>query len=216
MLETYGDRADIFGLKAGSMSIHTPYTTGHQLCGESLFMLMIEDPDGARIVLEKVWAVIQAVFGRLSEELGARPTNLHLGDCSASMLSPAVYRDVVLPMNQKIASGFGAVGYHSCGSSSHLLKGFAALPSLGNIQLGPGTDLREAVRLMPGVTMQPLIDPLLMRNGTQSQVREGIAEVLEATAHAPQTMLCAWSFDRETPIENVAAMYEVVAEESHD
>jgi hypothetical protein len=43
-----------------------------------------------------------------------------------------------------------------------------------------------------------------------------IAEVLEATAAAPQTALCAWSFDRETPIENVAIMYEVVAERNDE
>ena len=210
MVGMYGERADIFGLKGGSMAIHTPYTTAHQLCGEGLFMLMLEDPDGARVVLEKARAVIFAIFARLSRELGATPTHLHLGDCSASLLSPAVYHGVVLPSNAALAEGFSAVGYHSCGSSSHLLKDFATLPALGNIQLGPGTDLREAVRLMPQVLMQPLIDPLLLRNGSEAEVATGIADVLEATAPARETILCAWSFDRETPIENVATMYEVV------
>lgn len=216
MVGLYGERADIFGLKSGSMTIHTPYTTAHQLCGEGLFMLMLEDPKGARVVLEKAREVIFAIFARISLELRAQPTHLHLGDCSASLLSPAVYRNVVLPVNAALTEGFSAVGYHSCGSSSHLLRDFATLPALANIQLGPGTDLREAVRLMPQVTMQPLIDPLLMRNGTEADVAESIAEVLEATAPAPQTMLCAWSFDGETPIGNVATMYEVTAERSHE
>lgn len=216
MVEMYGERADIFGLKGGSMTIHTPYTTAHQLCGEGLFMLMLEDPDGARVVLEKAREVILAIFARLSRELGANPTHLHLGDCSASLLSPSVYHNVVLPINAALAEAFSAVGYHSCGSSSHLLKDFATLPGLGNIQLGPGTDLREAVRLLPQVLLQPLIDPLLLRNGSEAEVAMGIAEVLEATAGARETALCAWSFDRETPIENVAAMYEVTAERNHE
>lgn len=210
LAEMYGDCADVFGLKAGGMTIHTPYTTAHQLCGEGLFMLMMEDAEGARVVLEKVRAVIEAVFGRLIEELGAHPGHLHLGDCSASLLSPRVYEEIVLPMNRRLAGEYPACGYHSCGPSSHLLKHFATLPGLSNIQLGPGTDLREAVRLMPQARMEPLIDPLLVRNGSPSDVAEGIAEVLEQTADAPATTLCAWSFDRETPIENVAAMYEVV------
>lgn len=210
--EMYGDRADVFSLKAGSMTIHTPYTTAHQLCGEALFMLMMEDAEGARVVLEKVRTIIAAVFRRLNEALGARPRHLHLGDCSASLLSPRIYEQIVLPVNQKLAAEYPAAGYHSCGASTHLLAHFAALPGLSNIQLGPGTDLREAVRLMPGVKMEPLIDPLLVRNGTTGEVGDGIAEVLEQTAAAPETTLCAWSFDRETPIENVAAMYEVVGE----
>jgi uroporphyrinogen-III decarboxylase len=212
LAERYGERADVFGLKGGTLCIHTPYTTAHQLYGEELFMLMVAEPEGARVVLGKVQEIIFTVFERIARELQAQPTHLQLGDCSASLLSPTVYRDVVLPVNLTLAEGFATVGYHSCGASSHLLGEFAKLPSLRGIQLGAGTDLRRAVELMPGAMMEPLIDPLLLRNGTEAEVAEGITEVLEATAEAAKTTLCAWSFDRETPLANVETMYEVVRE----
>ena len=207
----YGDRADLFGIKTGLMGIHAPYTTAHQLCGESLFYLMSDDPDGARTVFDKIWAMYQAIFARLAAEIGAPPmSRVGMGDCSASMISAGQYREVVLPVNQAISLQFAQANYHSCGSSSHLLEAFADIPHVSSIELGPGTDLERAVGNMPGVAMRPLVDPLVVRNENPEAVDALTRAIVSACAPAPATTLCAWSFDRETPVENVAAMYSAV------
>jgi hypothetical protein len=207
----YGERADVFGIKAGAMTIHAPYTTAHQLCGESLFYLLMDDPDGAQRVFAKVWDIYRAIFARLVRELGAAPPRrLHLGDCSASLLSAEVYGSAVLPVNRALASEFPDSGYHSCGASSHLLQAFSGIPRLTTIELGAGTDMTAAVAALPGVVMRPLIDPVLMRDGPPARVEQTVTDLLTATATAPGTTLCAWSFDRDTPVRNVEAMYQTV------
>ncbi|MEI8310647.1 MAG: hypothetical protein WCH98_07820, partial [Verrucomicrobiota bacterium] len=117
---------------------------------------------------------------------------------------------VVLPVNQVVASKFAQANYHSCGSSSHLLEAFADIPHVSSIELGPGTDLERAVGNMPGVAMRPLVDPLVVRNENPEAVDALTRAIVSACAPAPATTLCAWSFDRETPVENVAAMYSAV------
>jgi len=204
----YGDAADILGVKSGTMNIHAPYTTAHQLCGQGLFMLMLEDPAGAQAIFRKVWELYRAVYARILAATDARPTRLYLGDCSASLLSAETYRECVLPVNRELAETFPHTGYHSCGASSHLLPAFTGIPRLDAIQLGPGTDLAAASVLFPGVTLEPLIDPVTMREGSQAAVQHYINRVLADTAPAPAVTLCAWSFDAATPPENVAALYE--------
>ncbi len=206
----YGESADIFGTKSGTMLIHTPYTTAHQLCGQDLFVMMLTDPEAAGRVFDKVWQIYEAIFGRIAQATGARLTRVHLGDCSASLVSAPVYREVVLPANLAVASRFEGTGYHSCGRSSHLLEAFGALPRLAAIELGAGTDLAESARLLPGVALKPLIDPVLMREGSPDDVRREVEGIRRDTAPAPAVTLCAWSFDPETPLENVEALYEVV------
>lgn len=206
-----GDRADLLGLGSGLLNIHTPFTTAHQLCGEGLLLLLKDDPEGVQRIFAKIREILDAIFTRLRRETGAPPPRrIHLGDCSASLLSPADYAASVLPANQGIAAGFPEVGYHSCGRSTRLLTAFASLPHLARIELGAGTDLTAAVRAMPGVAMRPLVDPSLMRDASASQVAETVTGMLEACRAAPSTTLCAWSFDRETPVENVVAMYRTV------
>ncbi len=207
----YGDHADIFGIKSGVMNIHAPFTTAHQLCGESLFYLMLDDPEGVRVIFERIWAMYQAIFARLSAEIGTPSlSRVNLGDCSACMISAEQYRAVVLLANKGIATKFANANYHSCGASSHLLEAFAEIPGVASIELGPGTDLAQAVRRLPGVAMRPLVDPLVMRNASPDAVDALTRSIVDACAPAPSTTLCAWSFDRETPVANVTAMYSAV------
>ena len=206
----YGDRADVMGVRSGLMGIHTPYTTAHQLRGQALFIEMLTDPKAVQVIFEKVWAIYQAVFGRLAEVVGTALTDIHLGDCSASLLSESTYREVVLPTNRRLAAQFDRAGYHSCGSSSHLLSAFATLPQVTAVQLGPGTDLRQAAWLMPGTHLMPLVDPLPLRNACPDQVRALVRGIMADTSAAPAVTLCVWSLDRETPIENVSAVYDAV------
>jgi len=58
--------------------------------------------------------------------------------------------------------------------------------------------------------MRPLVDPLVMRNQGPEAVEDLTHSIVGACAPAPATTLCAWSFDRETPVANVAAMYSAV------
>ncbi len=211
MRALYGERADVFGIRGGVMNIHAPYTTAHQLCGESLFLLMVDDPAAAQAVFAKVWDIYRAIFARLARELGApAPGHLQLGDCSASLLSADLYREAVLPVNQALAGGFPASGYHSCGASTHLLGAFAEIPRVKAIELGAGTDLAAAVRVLPRAELKPLVDPVLMLNASPEHVSGVVAEMLDAAAPAPATTLCAWSFDSETPLQNVEALYQTV------
>lgn len=208
----YGDRADILSSRSGSMCTHSPYTTAHQLCGQELFVGMLLDPEGCQRIFAKVWEIYAALYARIATTTGATFTGLMLGDCAASLLSPATYREVVLPVNQRLAKQFAQVTYHSCGASSHLLPAFAEIQHVAQAQLGPGTDLAAAARLLPGVALAPLVDAVLLRESDEAGVRKNIARILEDTAAAPTVTLCAWAIDRDTPFANVHALYDTVAE----
>jgi len=209
----YGDKADVLGLRSDAMVIHGPYTTAHQLLGEDVFMLMCDDPEGAQQVFAKVWEIYQAVLGRIASAIEAPPAcHIHIGDCAASLISVELYRACVLPADNSIAGSFDACSYHSCGPSTHLLQEFALVRGLDAIQLGPGTDMLEAEQALPeSIELQPLIDPVLMRDSTPDEVNTSISQLVEPLRRRGGGTLCAWSFDSDTPVENVARMYETVA-----
>ena len=50
----------------------------------------------------------------------------------------------------------------------------------------------------------------LIGAASADDVRDAIRGMLADTAAAAAVTLCAWSFDRETPIENVTAIYDQV------
>jgi hypothetical protein len=113
-------------------------------------------------------------------------------------------------VNQALASSFQQAGYHSCGRSTHLLAAFRELPKLDSIQLGAGTDLTTSVNLMPEIHLQPLFDPVLMLEGEPDAIHRAIEDIMRIGAASPAVTLCAWSFDRDTPLENAIALYDAV------
>lgn len=200
------DDADIFGIRSGIMNIHTPYTTAHQLCGEELFVIMALDPDGARVIFDKIWEIYRAIFARLERETGAHPKRLFLGDCSACMLSPQMYQEQLLPLYHMITRGFDSVGYHSCGPSSKLLEHIGCIPTLDTLQLGPGTDLASACEL--SVSVSPLIEPSILCDSDCDAVREKLRHYVDPVVCERRGPLCAWSLDGQTRPENLRLLYE--------
>ena len=81
------------------------------------------------------------------------------------------------------------------------------LPALTSIELGPGTDLTQAVKLLPDTAIYPLADPMIIRNGQTNDVQSLIQTMIRATSEAPAVTVCAWSLDRETPVSNLEEMY---------
>jgi hypothetical protein len=212
MVRLYGDRADLLGLKTGTLNIHTPFTTAHALCGEDFLVLLATEPAGARIIMDTVDAIYAAVYGRLAAVVGVEPRRVQLGDCSASLLSEPLYRQAVLPSNRAVAARFPSAGYHSCGPSSHLLPAFADLGPLDAVELGPGTNLALAARSLAGAVLRPLLDPVVMREGGADDAARLVANIITDTRAAPGGELCAWSLDGETPLVNVEAIYETAKE----
>ena len=64
---------------------------------------------------------------------------------------------------------------------------------------------------MPRVHIAPLVYPVLMREGNPDTVDEDVDRILTDTLASPRVTLCAWSFDRDTPVENVAQIYDTVS-----
>lgn len=213
MEKLYGEKAEIFYLKSGLYSIHGAYTTAVQLCGEKFFIWMMEAPDASISVLHKIIEIYDAIYDRMRKEIKAPPPNkVILGDCSACMLSPDLYRDIVLPVNQKFLTRTSDKVYHSCGASTHLLKEFAKLGNVNCWQLGFGTDYKLATELLHNELIMPLIDPKILRNSSTDEVNSYLIEVLEQTEKATNVTIGAWSLDRETPIKNLLALYQAFEE----
>lgn len=135
-------------------------------------------------------------------------------DDAIAMLSPARYREHVLPYHRKLLEEFRGSGHllmHLCGSAQHLFPTLVRELQVESFEVGFPTDLARARReLGPGVELIGNIHPNLLQGGTPaaldaavrdlcaSGVREGGRFILrEGNNVAPGT-----------PIANYAAMYE--------
>lgn len=142
-----------------------PFGVACELRGFEHFLLdLIEDPafaqDLMRFVVEarKVWQRQCDAF------LGIKRTRGLLGndDVYCPNLSPAMYRDLVLPLEVELCEYYSGIAYwHSCGNTTKLLPDIATIPVLDLFHCGPWTDVAEACGTMGGrgVPVEICIDP---------------------------------------------------------
>ena len=117
MIRAAGDDCLVLGW------VDMPFAEACSLCGVSEFMLLLyDDPRLAHAVLEFL-APIVAEFARFQLEAGA--PMIGAGDAAASLISPELYREFVLPYEQRICAAIhgagGLVKLHICGNTASLI-----------------------------------------------------------------------------------------------
>jgi hypothetical protein len=129
-----------------------PLGIAEYLFGMQEFLVALgENPTGALALLEYVtearleWENRRALFLGEEHPLTAALFN---DDVNTPTISPRIYRDQVLPCEQRIAAAHGGLHYfHSCGNTTKMLPYIAQLrPALFHV--GPWTDAQSAAQIM--------------------------------------------------------------------
>jgi hypothetical protein len=60
------------------------------------------------------------------------------------MVSPALVEQFITPVTSRIGKALGPVRFHSCGTSTHLLRAFTKIDHLHSLDLGGKTSIRKA------------------------------------------------------------------------
>ncbi len=161
-----------------------------------------------RIVTDKLIAYLD--FCWEEEQLGAR--NFAWTDDLAVNLSAAMYRDLVLPEEQRLRYHFdGWLSLHMCGKADHLLEIFRDDLEIHELQgFGYQVDLDRIAEVMGGkVVLLGNIDPMLIHSGTPEQVRQATRNAIEKLApYRGYIVQDGNNIPPGAPLENINAMME--------
>ncbi|MFQ6035493.1 MAG: hypothetical protein ACE5NM_06540 [Sedimentisphaerales bacterium] len=70
-------------------------------------------------------------------------TSIHVGECSACIVSPELIEDFVVPTTSKIGHQLGPIRLHSCGPSTNHLEAFSKIANLHCLDLGGDTSIKK-------------------------------------------------------------------------
>lgn len=136
----------------------------HRLRGEALLMDMLEEPDKAchlfACVCQTMIEGIRRVHDR-QRKSGRDFRFITAGNCLVNMVSPALYRDLLLPFDQKLAAEYGCMGIHGCAwNVTPYLEFYAQVSDVGYIDMGLDSDLIRAKQLFPSARRSLMYTPM--------------------------------------------------------
>ncbi|MBM3130499.1 MAG: hypothetical protein FJ009_17960 [Chloroflexi bacterium] len=126
-----------------------PFSTAELLWGSAIYPAFYDEVELVRALLDKITIqmlrVYRAIIGLTRE--GADDGychqhavmikgNLLIRDDSMINLSPKMYRDIVLPHDQRLGDELGGIGVHFCGNGMHQVQNLLRIPSVQSLDLG--------------------------------------------------------------------------------
>lgn len=135
-----------------------------RLRGQQLFVDVLEQPEAARHLFACVGATMRQGLQRLHQRQrtsGVDTRFVTVSNCLVNMVSPKVYRELLLPWDQKLAAIYGCVGVHNCAwSATPYLEAYAQVPGVAYVDMGIKSDLARARRLFPAARRAVMYTPM--------------------------------------------------------
>jgi MtaA/CmuA family methyltransferase len=190
--------------------IEGPCAEAADLRGINTLMLdLIDDPAFVGDLFEFI-VEMELRFARAQVEAGA--DLIGIGDAACSLIGPHLYRDYVVPYEQRLIDGLHAIGtlvrLHICGRTAKLLPWMGRLGA-DILDLDWMVPLEQArVQSRPGQVLLGNIDPVaVLRNGTPEAVRAKLAACHRAAGER-YIVGAGCEVVRDTPEANVRAMVD--------
>jgi hypothetical protein len=211
-----------FGYVVGDFDTDGVFNTALCLRGEALYTDMVDDPALARglfaVIAETQAQVASAVRRRTGS--CAIATNrvisrvdpamyLH-SNCSVQMVSPAMYEELLLPVEMSLADRLRPYGIHHCGNN---MERFA--PSYARVQatffdVGWGSDIAACRLALPDAFFSLRLSPVRMLRCLAQEIAADAEALLRAAGPLGKAGVCCINMDYGTPDDNIFAMFEVV------
>jgi hypothetical protein len=161
-----------------------PFVLAFHLRGAAnILMDMVDDPAFVHRLMRfvtdarKDWCEQRAAF--LGGALG--PGDLYNDEVNVPFLSPAFYREYVLPYEIELSRFHGRIGYwHSCGDTGPLAGAIATIPQLLMTNISGWTDFDQAAAVYAkmGFPVEANIHPLRdLQQASEGEMRRKVAHL---------------------------------------
>lgn len=133
------------------LALRSPFSIAIMLRGfENLLLDVYDDPEFFHELLATITSYLKEYATARAAFLGepVAPCMLFNDEISTPMLSPGMYREMILPYEVELGRHCGGVRYwHSCGVTREFYEDVATLPRLDMMHIGPWSDVGRAVEV---------------------------------------------------------------------
>jgi hypothetical protein len=185
----------------------------HRLRGSQLFVDMVEVPERCRHLFTCVCETMIQGIRRLHERQrtsGVDHRFVTVSNCLVNLVSPAIYRDLLLPFDRKLAAVYDCLGLHNCAwNVNPYLDHYATIPHVAYLDMGVKSDLQRARQLFPDARRAVMYPPTDLAHQPFGQVESDLRRI--ARELAPCDVVFA-DIEADTPDERVRTLIQLCRE----
>ncbi|UCF17413.1 MAG: hypothetical protein JSW59_08100, partial [Phycisphaerales bacterium] len=152
---------------SGRATIHGVLTSAQKFLGEDFFMDLVSEAQQCLDIMSWIADAYIILCRHFSQIADLPITGVHVGECSACLVSPEMVERFLVPATSRIGAELGSVRLHSCGPSTNYAEPFSHVENLCSLDLGGDTSIKR-IREVFGSEMPLSVTPLPQDMSTQS------------------------------------------------
>ena len=187
-----------YGRCAQMIDLASPSNNAFTLRGTDFYLDLLADPPLVRHYLGVITETMLMAYRFVGKHFGPL-VSVPLGNCNATMMSPAVYAASVRPHDirfvEQAAVSQGAeprCDLHHCNVPTESFADvYRAIPGLRSLQGSVRSDIRAIHKALPGVTFSGMINPVDLQQRSHAELLADIERALECGVND----LALWDVD---------------------
>ena len=191
--------------RSGRAAVHGVVTSGLKFYGDEFLMNLLSEPESSQKIIGWLTDVTALLVSHFST-VGRLPVSgIHVGECAACMLDESSFRRYVVPATSQLGERFGAVRFHSCGCSDHVLEACREITGLASLDVGGETSVAR-IRDLFGPEFPVGIAPLVedMQAPTTHGILDWYRRVERENADGDLTI--GFHLEADYRVENLRAL----------
>jgi uroporphyrinogen-III decarboxylase len=210
------------GYLVGDVNTDGLLNAAYHLYGQGTFLDFYQAPGRVRRLLDVIGELVVDVALYVRQRTGSCSISVNRmagrvdprlflhANCSVQMISPASYRELHLPVEQRMAARIQPFGVHHCGENMQKVAPlYAELPAC-YFEVGWGSDVAACRQALPDAFLNLRLNPVRMLQCTPQEIAADTEKLLVAAGPLEQAGVCCINMDHGTPDDNIFAMFEVV------
>ena len=193
-----------FGRIEGYLNWQGVLNTAYRLRGPEILTDVLTDPGLARHLFDVVTRTMidgmRLVYAR-QRKSGVNVRHATVSNCLVNMVSPAIYREFLLPCDARIASAFDTFGIHNCAwNVDPYIEDYATIHPLGYVDMGLESNLARAREHCPGARRALMYTPMDLANKPMDVICEDLHRIHRELGPCDVVMA---DIDHETPDQRI-------------
>lgn len=194
--------------RSGRATVHGYITTSCKFAGENIFVQAVEDPELVAELHRWISVAYITLIRHFASKAELPLTGIHIGECTGAMVSAEQFEQLVLPYADIAGKAFGAVRFHSCGQSDHLIEAISNITNLHSIDTGSYTSVKKIRETLGSEFLIETAPPaqLLMNGSPPNKVRAWLRTTAEENGGGP--LQIGYHFEPGYSEENMFALHD--------
>jgi hypothetical protein len=193
VIERAWNEAEIFkkeyGWCSGSINTGSLLNNAVTIFGDMFLAAAGEEPELAQHILRVIMETQFEIYFKLQHKLEPEvyrisPVSGGYGNCPAVMISPDMYRKVILPVDKEYRARCGTFSLHHCGAFDRYAELYKELAP-DHLDIGSDSDYAYMRKIYPDTTVSLLIDPARIEGADRAYIDSHISGMAEKAAPYP-------------------------------